>query len=117
MRKGKVDFIHHPHGNGLGLGADAEEWTRGKVVYFAPRAIQARAYILISNSAGDTRGPDSTMAYGSGALILDPLGQVVKRTTRKTRTEKMIVATLVKPLSELIPEYEMKTVRAVAPKD
>ena len=104
LRKKRVDIIHHPHGNLLSLGKDAEEWTRGKMVYFVPRAVQARAYILINNSAGDTRSD----RFGSGALILDPLGQVVKRTTQKTRSEKMILATLTKPLSTLIPEFELE---------
>lgn len=108
MKRAKVDLIHHPHGNGIGLGRDAEEWTRGKMSYFVPRAVHARCYILINNSAGDTPMADGPFPYGSGALILDPLGQVVARTTQKTRTEKMVIGTLVKPLSELIPEHEMR---------
>ena len=32
MKEAKVDVIHHPHGNYLSLGRDAEEWTRGKMV-------------------------------------------------------------------------------------
>jgi len=107
MIKKKVDLIHHPHGNTLGLGREAEEWTRGKLTYFAPRAIAARAYILIHNSAGDTVSPNTTNQYGSGALIVDPLGQAVARTTQKTRSEKMVFATLKKPLSVHVPDFEL----------
>lgn len=108
LQKARVDVIHHPHGNWLGLGRNAEEWTRGKTVYFVPRAVRARAYVLVNNSAGDTVSPEGTAQFGSGALIIDPLGQVMKRTTQKTRSEKMIVATLRGPLSVLIPEFEMR---------
>ena len=108
MKKRKVDFIHHPHGNGLGLGKNAEEWTRAKMTYFVPRAIYSRAYILVNNSSGNTKTPHGTATYGSGALVLDPLGQAIARTTQKTRSEKMVLATLVKPLSEVIPEFELE---------
>jgi len=108
MQKARVDIIHHPHGNNLPLGRHAEEWTRGKMVYFVSRAVHARAYILINNSAGDTQNPDGVLHFGSGALIIDPLGQVVKRTTQVTRSEKVLLATLTKPLSEIIPEFEIK---------
>jgi predicted amidohydrolase len=108
MKDAKVDVIHHPHGNYLGLGKDAEEWTRGKMVYFVPRATFSRAYILINNSAGDTQHPRGVIQYGSGALVIDPLGQVVDRTTQQDRTEKMIVVTLTKPLSVMIPPYELR---------
>lgn len=107
MKKAKVDLIHHPHGNNLGLGTDAEEWTRGKLTYIAARAIHARAYIMINNSALDNQRPDGPEEYGSGALIIDPLGQVVKRTKQRNRGEKMVVATLVKPLAALIPKFEL----------
>jgi predicted amidohydrolase len=107
MKDAGVDVIHHPHGNVLGLGRDAEEWTRGKMVYFVPRATFARAYILINNSAGDTPMPGGVNQYGSGALVIDPLGQVVDRTRHNDRDEKMIVVTLRKPLSNLIPPFEM----------
>ena len=109
MRRARVDLIHHPHGNYLGLGADAEEWTRGKMTYCVPRATHARAYILINNSAGDTPSPGGTASFGSGALVIDPLGQVVERTTRKSRTEKMILATLARPKA-LVPEFELEAV-------
>lgn len=113
MKEAKVDVIHHPHGNTLGLGRDSEEWTRGKMVYFVPRAVHARAYILINNSAGDTPQPKGVINFGSGALAIDPLGQVIKRTTEKNRDEKMIVVTLHKPLSRLIPPYEMERLQEV----
>ncbi len=108
MRQAQVDLIHHPHGNWLGLGTDAEEWTRGKMAYFVERAIHARAYILINNSAGDTENPSGKSSFGSGAIVIDPLGQVLNRTEQQTRSEKTIIASLVKPLSALIPDFEMK---------
>lgn len=108
MNDARVDVIHHPHGNWLGLGADAEEWTRGKMVYFVPRAVRARAYILINNSAGDTPNPGRTLQFASGALVIDPLGQAIQRTRDKNRSENMLLASLVKPLSVLIPEFEMR---------
>jgi predicted amidohydrolase len=98
MKQAHVDVIHHPHGNTVGnLGREAEEWTRSKMVYFVPRAVQARAYILVNNSAEDTSQPHATLQYSSGALIIDALGQVVSRTTQKDRKEKMIIATLKMP--------------------
>ena len=103
-----MDVIHHPHGNYLGLGEDAEEWTRGKMVYFVPRATSSRAYILINNSAGDTESPQGTIQFGSGAMVIDPLGQVVDRTTQKDRKEKTIIVTIKKPLSALIPAFELR---------
>jgi predicted amidohydrolase len=111
LKKAEVEVIHHPHGNWLALGRDAEEWTRGKIVYFVPRAVSARAYILINNSAGDTMLPEGASSFGSGALAIDPLGQVMDRTRGGDRDEKMIVVTLRKPLSELIPPFEMERIR------
>jgi len=108
MKEAKVDMIHHPHGNYLSLGRDAEEWTRGKMVYFVPRATFSRAYILINNSAGDTKHPRGVNEYGSGALVIDPLGQVVDRTTQKDRNEKMIVVEIKRPLAALVPSYELR---------
>ena len=108
MKREKVDMIHHPHGNWLSLGQDAEEWTRGKLVYFVSRAVYSRAYILINNSAGDMEQPSGTAQFGSGALVIDPLGQVVTRTLERDRSEKMVLATLTRPLSRLVPEFELK---------
>jgi predicted amidohydrolase len=108
MKEGKVDMIHHPHGNYLSLGKDGEEWTRGKMVYFVPRATFSRAYILINNSAGDTKHPRGVNEYGSGALAIDPLGQVIDRTTHKDRKEKMIVVEIKRPLAALVPPYELR---------
>ena len=110
LSRRKVDIVHHPHGNLVGLGKDAEEWTRGKMVYFVERAIKARAYILINNSAEYAGNPEGELQYGSGAMVLDPLGQVVKRTTQKTRSEKMITVTLEQPLSAIVPEFEMSRI-------
>jgi len=108
MKEAKVDVIHHPHGNYLGLGRDAEEWTRGKMVYFVPRATFARAYILINNSAGDTEHLRGVNEYGSGSLVIDPLGQVVDRTTQQDREEKMVVVEIKRPLSALVPPFELR---------
>ena len=108
LRKKRVDVILHPHGNVLSLGRNSEEWTRGKMVYFVPRAIHARAYVLVNNSAGDTVDPGGRMRFGSGALAIDPLGQVVKRTVQTTRSEKMIVVDLERPLDRMIPDFEME---------
>jgi predicted amidohydrolase len=108
MKDANVDMIHHPHGNYLSLGTDAEEWTRGKMVYFVPRATFSRAYILINNSAGNTKHPRGVNEYGSGALAIDPLGQVVDRTTQQDRKEKMIVVEIKRPLAALVPPYELR---------
>ncbi len=108
LKEAKVDVVHHPHGNYLSLGRDSEEWTRGKVVYFVPRATLSRAYILINNSAGDIDTPSGKLQFGSGALAIDPLGQVMDRTTQKDRNEKMIVVTLTRPLSAFVPPFELR---------
>lgn len=107
MKKAGVDIILHPHGNYLNHGTHAEIWTRGKLSYLAERAIYARAYILINNSAGDMPHPGGITGFGSGALVIDPLGQAVARTTQRTRSEKMVVTTLIKPLNQLIPDFEI----------
>lgn len=112
MKRAQVDVIHHPHGNTIGnLGREAEEWTRSKTVYFVPRAVASRAYMLVNNSADDTPQPGGTLQYASGALVIDPLGQVVARTTQHDRSEKMVLATLVRPES-LIPAGELERLRA-----
>ena len=111
MKQAHVDIVHHPHGNNVGgLGRDAEEWTRSKMVYFVPRAIQSRAYMLVNNSAEDTQQLKSVMKYSSGALVIDPLGQVVTRTMQRDRSEKMVLATLKKPQT-LIPRGELQRLR------
>ena len=109
MKKAHVDVIHHPHGNWVGtLGREAEEWTGKKAAYFVPRAITARAHILINNSAEDTIQPHGNEQYSSGALVIDPLGQIVNRTKQKDRIEKMIFVTLKMPQA-LIPIGEQKS--------
>jgi predicted amidohydrolase len=111
MKKAHVDVIHHPHGNGVGgLGREAEEWTRSKAVYFVPRATAARAYMLVNNSAEDTVQPNGKMRYSSGALVIDPLGQIVARTEQKDRKEKMIFVTLRQP-EALIPVGELRRLK------
>lgn len=115
MKKAHVDVIHHPHGNVAGgLGRHAEEWTRSKMVYFTPRAVFARANIIINNSAGDTAQPRGDMQFSSGALVLDALGQVVNRTVQADRNEKMIIATIQKP-NALIPDGELQRLRRTDP--
>jgi predicted amidohydrolase len=112
MKQAHVDVIHHPHGNTVGgLGREAEEWTRSKLVYFVPRAVQARAHILVNNSAEETQQPHATLRYASGALVVDALGQVVGRTKQKDRKEKMIIATLQKPVT-MIPQGELRRLQA-----
>ncbi|MCZ6852868.1 MAG: carbon-nitrogen hydrolase family protein [Gammaproteobacteria bacterium] len=112
MKKAHVDIIHHPHGNTVGgVGREAEEWTRSKMVYLVPRAVQARAHILVNNSAEDTQQPQGNVQYSSGALVIDALGQVVSRTMQKNRQEKMIIVALQKP-AQMIPEGEMRRLQA-----
>jgi len=112
MKKSHVDIIHHPHGNTVGsLGREAEEWTRSKIVYFVPRAVQVRTHILVNNSAEDTKQPHATQHYSSGALVIDALGQVVGRTMQKDRQEKMIIVTLQKPAA-IIPAGELRHLQA-----
>lgn len=107
MKNNMVDIIHHPHGNWVGiLGREADEWTRSKTVYFATRAAYARAHILINNSAEDTKQPDKTHKFSSGAIAIDPLGQVTKRTEQADRSEKMIIFDLKKP-ELIIPPGEL----------
>jgi N-carbamoylputrescine amidase len=104
-----VDLVHTPHANGLGLGANAEEWTRGKLVYYLDRVVRCRAHIAVNNIAGSaTYGTSVRMDYSGGAMILDPLGQVVKRTTEQDRTPHMIVATLDTDLRHYIPDFELR---------
>jgi predicted amidohydrolase len=115
MKEAGVDVIHHPHGNYVGnLGRDAEEWTRSKLVYIAPRALTSRAHVLINNSAGDIVEPMATRQFSSGALVIDSLGQVVRRTDQHDRAERMIVMTLAHPLS-LIPPGELEKLSASDP--
>ncbi len=106
-----VNFIHHPHGNYMIMGSNAEEWTRGKTTYFVSRAVQTRAYLLINCLAGDTIEMGEKKSHSSGALIIDPLGQVLKRTAQKTRTEKILTCDIIKPLSALIPDFEMNEIK------
>jgi predicted amidohydrolase len=112
MKSRHVDVIHHPHGNAVSerLGREAEEWTRAKTVYFAPRATQARTHILVNNSAEDTKQPGGVVEYSSGALAIDPLGQVIGRTDAANREEKMILVELEKP-EALIPPGELGGLR------
>ncbi len=115
MKKAHADVIHHPHGNTVGgLGREAEEWTRSKMVYFVSRAVTSRSYILANNSAEDTEQPQRTLQYSSGALVVDPLGQAITRTAQTDRREKMIFATLKKPV-DLIPAGELRRLKAGDP--
>ena len=104
MKQASVDVIHHPHGNFMGpRGRESEEWSRGHLVYIAPRAITARAHTIANNSAEDMIDPTGTRRYGSGALVIDALGQVVSRTMEKDRAERMLVVTLEHPLASIPP--------------
>jgi predicted amidohydrolase len=104
-----VDLVHTPHANGLGLGADAEEWTRGKLVYYLDRIVRCRAHIAVNNIAGTaTYSASVSMDYSGGAMILDPLGQVVDRTTEQDREPHMIVATLDTDLRRFVPDFELR---------
>lgn len=104
-----VDLVHTPHANGLGLGAHAEEWTRGKLVYYLDRVVRCRAHIAVNNIAGSaTYSTSERMDYAGGAMILDPLGQVVERTTEQDREPHMIVATLDTDVRHYIPEFELR---------
>ncbi|MBI3469154.1 MAG: DUF1080 domain-containing protein, partial [Planctomycetes bacterium] len=115
MKAAGVEVIHHPHGNYVGsLGRDAEEWTRSKLVYIAPRALTARAHISVNNSAAEIAEPSGTRQFSSGALVIDSLGQVVRRTEQHDRAERMIVVTLAHPLS-LIPPGELRLLAARDP--
>ena len=112
IKQAHVDVIHHPHGNTIGsLGRESEEWTRSKTVYFVPRAVTARAHMIVNNSAENTPQPGGDLQYSSGALVIDALGQVVNRTTQKDRQEKMIFATLRKPRA-IIPVGELNRLKA-----
>ena len=75
-----------------------------------PRAVFARAHIIINNSAEDTKQPRYTNRFSSGAVVIDPLGQVVGRTHTADRKEKMILTTLRKPV-DLIPPGELQRLR------
>jgi len=108
MKKSHVDIIHHPHGNTVGsLGREAEEWTRSKMVYFVPRAVQVRTHILVNNSTEDTKQPHATQHYSSGSLVID----VVGRTMQKDRQEKMIIVTLQKSAA-IIPAGKLRHLQA-----
>jgi predicted amidohydrolase len=104
-----VRLVHNPHANFLSLGQDAEEWTRGKLVYYLERVIACRAHILINNIAGtveDSAG--RSYDFSGGAMMLDPLGQVVVRTTQPDRGEKLVIATIDTDLECYVPQFELK---------
>jgi hypothetical protein len=41
-------------------------------------------------------------------MILDPLGQVVARTTQRDREEKMVLATIDTALERYVPPFELE---------
>ena len=107
-----VRLVHNPHANFTSLGRDAEEWTRAKLAYYLPRVLCVRAHILINNLAGtvsDTQG--QSYDFSGGAMILDPLGQVVARTQGSDRGESMLVATLDTALEHHVPSFEISRLR------
>ena len=104
-----VRLVHNPHANFVSLGREAEEWTRGKLVYYMERVIACRAHILINNIAGtveDSAG--QSYDFSGGAMVLDPLGQVVARTTQPDRGEKMVIHTVDTDLARHVPQFELK---------
>ena len=105
-----VAVIHSPHANVVPhLGVDAETWTRGKLCYYVERVLRSRAHMLLNNIAGSAIAPDGTEhIYSGGCLILDPLGQVVARTTEHDNHEKMMVRTINTDLAEYIPPFEAR---------
>jgi len=107
MKNKNCNVIHNPHANYMLMGNNAEEWTHGKSIYFVPRAVQTRAYQIVNCCAGDTLEVKEKKSHSSGALIIDPLGQITKRTKQATRTEKILIGDIIKPLSSLIPDFEM----------
>jgi predicted amidohydrolase len=112
LAKQATRLVHNPHANFLSLGRNAEEWTRGKLVYYLERVLACRAHILINNLAGtacDSTG--TSYAFSGGAMILDPLGQVVARTTQEDNDPAMIVAALDTDLAHLVPPFERKSLR------
>ena len=44
--------------------------------------------------------------FSSGAIIIDPLGQVVARTMQNDNKEKMLIATIDTDLTKYIPRWE-----------
>ncbi len=105
LKDEKVELILYPHGNVRWLGKDAEEWTRLRLTRAVPNAISARAYVAINNSAGNMQSEPNETQFGSGAMVIDPLGQVVKRTMQNDCIEKMIVCDLKMPLTEHLSKY------------
>ena len=103
-----VELVHSPHANVTPhLGTDAESWTRGKLCYYVERCLRCRAHILLNNIAGtvpDFDGNERT--YASGCMILDPLGQVVARSTEHNTEEKMIVETINTDIERYVPPFE-----------
>lgn len=98
MKQLQVDLIHHPHGNIIRKGKkrEADEWTRTKMTYFTERAIFASCYILVHNSAGITSYPEGINRFTGGAVIIDPSGKAVSRTTNKTLNENIVYGKLKK---------------------
>jgi hypothetical protein len=58
--------------------------------------------------------PTGTRQFSSGAIAIDSLGQVVRRTDQHDRAERMILVSLAHPLS-LIPPGELKILSANDP--
>jgi predicted amidohydrolase len=105
-----VELVHSPHANVVpSLGVDAESWTRGKLCYYVERSLRCRAHILLNNIAGTVTGLDGVeQTYASGCLILDPLGQVVARTTGNDTAEKMIVERIDTDIGNFVPSFEAR---------
>lgn len=109
LAKKGVQIVHNPHSNLLEKGKNAEEWTRGKIAYYMERILRSRAHILINNMAGEVKDTSGNIyKYSSGALVLDPIGQVVIRTKQKDNKEKMIIQEIDTNLEKYIPVFELR---------
>jgi predicted amidohydrolase len=114
-----MDVLHNPHSNKFGLGKNADEWERGKIVYYLERIAKARCHMLVNNMAGSVKDTCGKLyEFSGGALILDPLGQVVARSGRTDNEECMVVARIDTDLKKYVPAFEalhgpLKTIERV----
>ena len=104
-----VQFVHTPHANKMQYGRTAEQWTRGKLVYYLERTLKSRSHILVNTMAGQVTDRFGKInQFSSGAMIIDPLGQVVARTMQNDNEEKMLIATIDTDLTRYIPRWEAR---------
>jgi len=111
-----VELIFSPHWNKDSLGKSADEWEWGKMVYYMKRIIQARCHMLLNNIAGSAVMASGNLSiFWGGAMILDPLGQVVSRSARQDNSESMIDATIDTEIRKHIPAIELNNRHAFRP--